>query len=76
MSLAVAMMKIEAAVVLHPGKHRAEDSRCESPPSAESALAEANAFSISSTQKTTGDIASACVSASRSRASVSPTNFW
>ena len=74
MSLAVAMMKIgrrwsciQVSIV--------PKIRCERPPSAESALAEAKAFSISSIQKTTGDIASACARASRSRASVSPTNF-
>ena len=49
--------------------------RCDSPPSAESLLAEAKAFSISSIHNTAGAIDSAWCRASRSRASLSPMNF-
>ena len=75
MSLAVAMRKIGLAMVLHPGEQRAEHPLREAAVG-RSLLAEAKAFSISSIQKTTGAMASACCRASRRRASVSPTNFW
>ena len=49
--------------------------RFDSPPSADASEADANAFSISSIQRTTGAIASACVSAFRSWLSLSPMYF-
>ncbi len=55
---------------------RVPNIRCDKPPSADSLLAEANAFSISSIHKTAGAMDSAWRKASRSRASLSPMNFW
>ena len=75
MLLAVATMKIGLGwSCIHDSS--VPNIRCDRPPSADSELADANAFSISSIQSTAGAIDSAWPSASRSRFSLSPMYFW
>ena len=74
MSLAVAAQKIGESWSCSQFKS-VPNMRLDNPPSADSADAEANAFSISSIHSTTGAMDSACLIAWRRLRSDSPTNL-